>query len=501
MIVHSSEWTYASAAELAQALGEGKASANELARDAIERIESADSALNAICVKTYETALADAAEADARLARGERGALIGVPMTIKESFNLAGFPTTWGYPEARDYRPSEDALTVSRAKAAGAVILGKTNVPVALDDGQTYNPIYGVTNNPYDLKRTPGGSSGGSAAALAAGFGSLSIGSDIGGSLRVPAHFCGIFAHKPTLNLVPGRGQTPPFLPALPYSDDLAVVGPMARTAGDLIALLDAIAVPDELMDGVGYRLALPSARATALAGFRVLALAQHPLAPSDESIAAALDTLAAGLGKAGAKVSRASSLLPDLDAATRTYLRILAATMAAFMPEESFARLAAAADALEAFDPAGTSLTAERLRGGTQSVRSLAADYARRARLRAGWRAFFREFDALICPILPTAAFPHDHEPDQERRNLSVNGTELPYVDVLLLWPGVATLPGLPATAIPAGRTPEGLPIGVQIIGPWLEDRTTLELARLIELEFGGFVAPPAFAGTGRDA
>jgi amidase len=499
--MHRSQWTYASAADLAQALREGKASAVELARDAIKRIESTDAALNAMCVKTYETALAEAAEADARLARGERGALIGVPMTIKESFNLTGYPTTWGYPEARDYRPAEDALIVNRAKAAGAVILGKTNVPPALDDAQTYNPIYGVTNNPYDLKRTPGGSSGGSAAALAAGFGPLSLGSDIGGSLRVPAHFCGIFAHKPTLNLVPGRGQTPPFLPALPYSDDLAVVGPMTRTADDLIALFDAIAGPDELTDGVGYRLALPPPRSTTLAGARVLVLAQHPLGPTDAPVAVAVEALAAGLEKAGAKVSRASALLPDLDAATRTYLRILNATIAAFLPEDSFARFAAAADALEAFDPAGASLLAERLRGGTQSVRSLAADYARRARLRASWRAFFREFDALICPILPTAAFPHDHEPDQERRKLIVNGAEQPYVDMLLLWPGVATLPGLPATAVPAGRTAEGLPIGVQIVGPWLEDRTTLELARLIELEFGGFVPPPAFAGIGGES
>ena len=499
--MHSSQWTYATAADLAQALRAGKASAVELARDAIERIESADAALNAMCAKTYEIALIEAAQADVRLARGERGPLLGVPMTIKESFNLAGAPTTWGYPEARDYRPAEDALIVSRVKAAGAVILGKTNVPLGLDDWQTYNPIYGVTNNPFDLRRTPGGSSGGSAAALAAGFGPLSLGSDIGGSLRVPAHFCGIFAHKPTLNLVPMRGQTPPFLPALPYSDDLAVVGPMTRTAGDLIALFDAIAGPDELVDGVGYRLALPPPRATALAGFRVLALAQHPLASSDEPIAAALDTLAAGLEKAGAKVSRASALLPDLDAATRTYLRMLVATIAAFMPEELFARLAVAADAFEAFDPAGTSLAAERLRGATQSVRSLAADYARRVRLRASWRAFFSEFDALICPISPTAAFPHDHEPDQERRRLIVNGAEQPYPDLLLLWPGVATLPGLPATAVPAGRTAEGLPIGVQIVGPWLEDRTTLELARLIEREFGGFVPPPAFAGTGGEA
>ena len=195
--MHGSQWTYASAAELAQALGASKVSAVELARDAIERIEFADAALNAICVKTYESALAQAADADARLARGERGPLLGVPMTIKESFNLTGAPTTWGFPEAREYRPTEDALIVSRVKAAGAVVLGKTNVPVGLDDGQSYNAIYGVTNNPYDPQRTPGGSSGGSAAALAAGFGPLSLGSDIGGSLRVPAHFCGISLINP----------------------------------------------------------------------------------------------------------------------------------------------------------------------------------------------------------------------------------------------------------------------------------------------------------------
>ncbi len=339
--------------------------------------------------------------------------------------------------------------------------------------------------------RTPGGSSGGSSAALAAGFGPLSLGSDIGGSLRVPAHFCGIYAHKPTHDLVPPRGSTPPFLAALPGSVDLAVVGPMARTADDLIALFDSIAGPDELEDGVGYRLALPPPRATTIAGARVLVLTQHPLAPTDEAVVAALESLAAGLEKAGARVARASGLLPDPEAAARLYMRALLATLAARMPEEPFARLATAAQGL---DPGDTSLAAERLRGVNLTFRAWSGDNGSRARLRASWRTFFREFDALICPITQTAAFPHDHEPDQERRRLIVNGAPQPYLDQLL-WPGVATLPGLPATAIPAGRTPEGLPIGVQVLGPWLEDRTPLKLARLIEREFGGFVPPPAFA------
>ncbi len=489
--MHNSRWTYASAAELSRALAAGEDSAVEIARDAIARIESADGALNALCVKTYEAALADAAAADARLSRGERGPLLGVPLTVKESYNLAGTPTTWGFPEARDFRPAEDALAVARAKAAGAVVLGKTNVPVALGDWQSDNPIYGVTHNPYDLTRTPGGSSGGSAAALAAGYGPLSLGSDIGGSLRVPAHFCGVFAHKPTHNLVPPRGHAPPFAPALPGSLDLAVIGPMARTAVDLIALFDAIAGPDELEEGVGYRLALPPPRFENLVGARLLVLADHPLTAPDASVAATLETLAAGLEKAGAKVSRSSALLPDLDGATRLFMRMLLATMAARMPDARYAQLAAAAQGVA---PNDASLAAERLRGIAPSFRDWVGGNARRLGLRARWRAFFGDFDALICPVTQTAAFPHDHEPDQERRKLIVNGAPQPYLDQLL-WPAVATLPGLPATAVPAGRTAEGLPIGVQIVGPWLEDRTTLELARLIEQAFGGFTPPSGFA------
>jgi amidase len=489
--VHNSKWTYASAQALSAALAAGNVSAVELARDAMARIESADGPVNAICAKTYESGLAAAAEADARLARGECGPLLGVPMTIKESINLAGAPTTWGFPAARDYRPPEDALIVQRVKAAGAVILGKTNVPITLGDWQSYNEVYGVTNNPYDLGRTPGGSSGGSAAALAAGLTPLSLGSDIGGSLRAPAHYCGVFAHKPTHNLVPPRGSVPPFAPALPGSIDLAVLGPMARTADDLIALLDVIAGPDDLDEAVGYRLALPPPRVKTIAGARILVLAAHPQAPLDAPIAAALERLAGGLEKAGARVARSSPLLPDLAMAGRLFERLLLATLFARGPEADYK---SAADAAAKLNDADVSLTAERLRGATTTFRGWSADNSRRNGVRAAWRAFFREFDALLCPIATVAAFPHDHSPDQEQRRILVNGEPRPYLDGLI-WPGVATLPGLPATAIPIGRTDAGLPIGAQIIGPWLEDRTPLELARLIEREFGGFSPPPAFA------
>ncbi len=202
-----SQWSFKTAVELSAALAAKKVSAVELAQDAIARIERHDKKINAICVRDFDRGLAAARAADAALARGENKPLLGIPLTVKESYNIAGLPTTWGIPQQKDFVPPEDALSVSRVKDAGGVILGKTNVPVSLADWQSYNEIYGITNNPYDLGRTPGGSSGGSSAALAAGYGALSLGSDIGGSLRVPAFHCGVYAHKPSFNLVPTRGH------------------------------------------------------------------------------------------------------------------------------------------------------------------------------------------------------------------------------------------------------------------------------------------------------
>jgi amidase len=241
----------------ADALRAKRLSSLELTDRLIARIERLDTRLNAVIARDFDRARDAAKAADAALSRGDAGPLLGVPMTVKESFNVAGLPTTWGIPEAKGFRARDDALIVSRVRAAGAVILGKTNVPLVLGDWQSYNAIYGVTRNPWDLERTPGGSSGGSAAALAAGFGPLSLGSDIGGSLRVPAHFCGVTALKPTHGLVPSRGHVPPGAPALAREPDLAVVGPMARSVDDLVRLFDVIAGPDERGVGVGYRLAL----------------------------------------------------------------------------------------------------------------------------------------------------------------------------------------------------------------------------------------------------
>jgi amidase len=488
--VAASHFAFKTASETAAALASKSVSAVELTQATIDRIERYDSKINAVCVRDFDRALESARAADAAIARGERKPLLGIPLTIKESYNLAGTPTTWGFVPQKDFVAKQDAVAVQRVKGAGGVILGKTNVPVALGDWQSYNDIYGVTNNPYDTGRTPGGSSGGSAAALAAGYGPLSLGSDIGGSLRVPAHYCGVTAHKPTLNLVASRGHTPPPLPPLPIEHDLAVVGPMARCAADLSLLLDVIAGPDELDAGVGYKLALPPARHTALKDFSILVLDTHPLLPSDTSVRSAIGTLAENLAKRGARVERRSDLLPDLEKSARTYMRLLLSFLAMTFPPDAIEKVR---ENVSKLDPADNSLAAERQRGTVLNhTEWLFANGARTAE-RAQWRALFGAFDAVICPIMPTAAYPHDHTPEQSKRTIMIDNSPYPYVDQLT-WPGVATLPGLPATTIPIGFTTNGLPIGMQIIGPWLEDRTPLKLAELIEREFGGFVPPKGF-------
>jgi amidase len=485
-----SQWSFGTAVELSAALAAKKVSAVELAQDAIGRIERHDKKINAICVRDFERGLAAARAAAAALARGEKKPLLGIPVTVKESYNIAGLPTTWGIPAQKDFTPAEDALSISRVKDAGGVILGKTNVPLGLGDWQSYNDIYGTTNNPFDLGRTPGGSSGGSSAALAAGYGPLSLGSDIGGSLRVPAFHCGVYAHKPTFALAPSRGHTPPPFPPLPFDRDLSVIGPMARSAADLSLLLDAIAGPDPLEAGKAYHLDLPAPRHSELKEFRVLVVDTDPVMPTDKVVRGTIDKLAANLDKAGVKVARNSPLLPDFAASSRLYMRMLMSFLGATFPPEIYAGAAAAAAALP---PSETSLGAERLRGMALSHRNWVMDDGARARLRAQWRELFKTYDAVICPIMPTPAYPHDHSPEQESRRIIIDGKAHVYPDQLS-WPGIATLPGLPATAIPTGFSPDGLPVGVQIVGPWLEDRTPLKLAELIEREFGGFVPPPMF-------
>ncbi len=465
-------------------------SSRELVDAAIARIEAVNPRINAVVVKDYERARAAADAADAARSRGESKPLLGLPMTVKEQFNIQGLPTTWGRPDAKGWMPPGDALVVTRLKAAGAVILGKTNVPLDLGDWQSYNEIYGTTNNPWDLGRSPGGSSGGSAAALAAGLVPLELGADIGGSLRAPAHYCGVFSHKPSLNLVPMRGAGPPQAPVnVPVGNNLAVLGPMARSAADLALALDVLAGPDEMWDGIGYRLALPPPRHDQLVDYRVLVIDTHPLFPTAKSVSAVLNTLADALAKAGCKVTRPDRTMPPLAFLTRNYVELLAAEDQGSVTPQSRAQILADASTLP---PDDDSLRATYLRGATMShAAAIQAGYIRGG-LRARWQALFAEHDVILCPPMPTPAFPHDHSP-QLRRRIDVDGRSLPYGNQIV-WATIPTNCGFPSTTVPIARTDEGLPVGVQVIGGYLSDRTTLAFAGMIEREYGGFVRPPGF-------
>ncbi|WP_339039568.1 amidase [Bradyrhizobium symbiodeficiens] len=492
MTADAADLDYGSIGALSGALHARKVSASELLEHTIARIEALDGPINAIIVRDFDRARDAPRAADAALGRGERLPLLGIPLTLKEPFNVAGLPTTWGFPHFKDFQPADDALVVSRLRAAGAIIIGKTNIPIGLRDFQSYNEIYGATNNPWDLGRSPGGSSGGSGAALAAGFGPLSIGSDIGGSIRVPAHFCGVFGHKPSLGLVPLRGYSLPPAAPVPGQGDLAVVGPMARTASDLALSLDVIAGPDETRDGIGYRLALPAPRHHQLGDFRILVVDTHPLMPTGDAVRSAIGRLAERLGRSGARVARSSTSLPDLAESARLYMKLL---NAARSPRLTPAALEEAQGVAAALTPDDRSLQAERARGWGMIHRDWLALDAARLQLQQKWHQFFREFDAVVYPAAAVPAFPHDHSEPFDARQLDIDGKLYNYSDACFIWADPASTCGLPATAVPIERTPSGLPIGVQIIGPYLQDRTTIALAGLIEREFGGFCPPPTLS------
>ena len=478
-------------AALIAALQSRQISAVEVLDQAIARIQAHDVQLNAVVVRDFERARTAALAADAGLARGERRALLGVPMSVKESFNVAGLPTTWGVRSTTAMPVQTDAVAVDRLRAAGAVILGKTNVSTNLSDWQCVNPVYGLTRNPWNLERTPGGSSGGAAAALAAGFVPLELGSDLAGSLRIPAHCCGVFAHKPTHGLIPIRGHAPPGSPELSVNvdPDLAVVGPMARSAGDLALALDVLAGPDDA-EAIGYKLAMPPPRHARLSEFKILVLDEHPLLPISSEVRSAIERFCKDLRRSGCMVEKSSPLLPDLRLIADTFTRLLMSFIGANFPEAAYrARKEQAARMVDGT----TDEESVRFHALVASHRDWIQAHRTRISLSHQWRQLFRPWDLVVCPVLPTTAIAHD-DSDMQKRRIDVDGRPIAYASQAV-WVGLASLCGLPATAIPIGLGSSGLPIGIQIVGPYLEDRLTIGFAELVEREFGGFVPPPAYA------
>jgi amidase len=479
-----------SAVELAAQVRERKVSSRELLELYLSRIERLNGPINAVVTLAADAARARARQLDDELVRsGPRGPLHGLPMTIKDAYETAGIRSTGGAGDYAQHVPARNAVAVQRLIDAGAVVFGKTNVPAYSADMQSYNDIFGVTRNPYDLARTPGGSSGGAAAALACGFTALELGSDIGGSIRTPANWTGVFGHKPSYGLVPQRGHIPG-PPGTCSEADLVCCGPLARSAADLALSLDVIAGP-EGDRAKAWRLALPAPRAQALSQYRIAVWLDDAAFPVDHAVLQVLDRAASALEKAGARLDR--NARPDMTLAeiADNYTRLLNPILVSGMPQaviEALREHVAAARGQEQPD----AFTRFAARSTASHIDWLRA-HERRTRYNARWAEFFTRFDVLLCPVSGLAAIEHQHEGTPVTRTLRVNEMERPYLD-LLGWISMATAHGLPASVVPVGRTASGLPVGMQVIGPALEDRTPIDVAARIAEVAGGFAPPPGF-------
>ena len=476
--------TFKPAAELAQQIRDRQIGCLELLDHYLERVSRFNPQLNAIIVQDAERARERARQADAALARGEVwGPLHGVPMTCKGVVQRGGAADDVRLAAVEGERRRRRRAGDSAAEGGRAVLFGKTNVPLWLADFQSYNDVYGTTNNPWDLQRGPGGSSGGSAAALASGMTALEIGSDIGGSIRNPAHFCGVFGHKPTWGLLPPRGHATPGILA---QSDLSVIGPLARSAADLELSVLATAGPDELQRA-GYRLDLQAPSQTSLGDYRVAVWKNDDVAPVSQEVVGKIEAVVEAISRSGGTVDETAR--PDFVAreAHDTYQLLLQATLAARQPPDGFAKMQADAAALSADDDSERART---LRRQTATHWEYGQANEARTHLRWAWHDFFKTYDALIAPIMATPAFAHDHQ-RFEKRTIKVDGVPQPYFQQIF-WAGLAICAYLPSTIMPGGSSADGLPIGVQIIGPEYGDLKTIGLAKLLE-DAGFAFTPPS--------
>jgi amidase len=471
--------------QVAQWLDDGKVSAEDLVDACEVAWREWHGLINALVLSDFSAARAAARDSDRRRRAGEvRSVLDGVPFSVKESFDVAGWPTTSGNPALRGHVAARDAVVVQRLRDAGAILLGKTNVPLGLRDWQSYNAIYGTTRNPHDPTRTPGGSSGGSAAAVCAGLSFFDVGSDIGSSLRNPAHYCGIFSLKPSHGLVPLAGHG---TGAAHFGEqDINVAGPLARSARDLEIVLRMIAGPagDEALP---YRLQWPECPHRRLADFRVAVLPTHAQAEADGEVAAQIEQLGHWLAGHGARVDW--HVRPDFDAGElwHVYVTLLRATTSVHMDDAAFADALARSAAAPPGDHAYATL---QYTGATLSHRGWLRLQVARERFAAAWRRFFADYDVLLCPAAATTAFALDEAGEPWQRTVTVNGRPQP-MTTQLFWAGHSGLCGLPSAVAPIGPGASGLPVGVQIVAGRYQDLTALRFASLLE-EAGHDCRPP---------
>lgn len=487
------ELAFQSASELTRAIQDRRISSLELLELYMERVARLNPDINAIVATDFESARDRARKADDALAKGENwGVLHGLPVTIKDSIEVTGMPCTSGAPELKSNFPARNADVVQALLDAGAIVFGKTNLPFYAMDFQSYNEVYGQTNNPWDVSTTPGGSSGGSAAALAAGLTGLEIGSDIGGSIRNPAHFCGVFGLKPSFDIIPMRGHIPPppgiFKGEYSLPGDIAVVGPLARSARDLELVLDVIVAPPAYLK-TAWNIHLPPARKKRIQDHKIAVWLDDPVFPVDTLVGDALQNGLDALAKHGVGIQERK---PDIDFARshEIYTQLLSAVSSAGLPRDVFDQILKEVPNLVETDKG---YRAQRARGTALLHRNWLALNYERLKLRQRWADFFTEFDVFLCPAVPVTAFSHDHSPFFDR-TLTVNQDSKPYADTLLGWAGLTCVAYLPATIAPIGLAKNGLPVGLQIVGPYLEDKTSIHFAGLLEETLGGFMAPSGF-------
>lgn len=480
-----------SAVDLARLMRDGEISSVELLEHYVDRIERLNGGLNAIVTTDLDRARSAAAAADARQASGEAlGRLHGLPITVKDAIATAGIRTTGGAVELADNVPDTDAPVVSAVKDAGAIVFGKSNLPRWSGDVQATNPIFGTTNNAWDPDRGPGGSSGGAATAVAAGLTAFEIGTDIGGSVRLPAHFSGVCGHKPSFGIVPQHGYVS-HVSGGSTEADVNVFGPLARRVEDLQVLLDVMAGPSPDRSSA-WRLELPGPRHEKPADTRVAAWLDDPSCPVASEIAVLLERTAGLVEASGGAVDRSARPDVDFGSVWRTGLPLIsAATTPARTAEEFAEQVARAHD--DTLDPLA------RMRAGASAIRHrdwLLLTEARE-RDRRAWARFFDDYDVLLCPVSVTPAFEHQHEGNLYTRRITVDGVERPYAD-LVAWTSLIGYVYLPSTVVPIGLTESGLPVGIQVVAPFLEDHTALATARwleglLLDAGIGGYQVPPA--------
>jgi amidase len=478
---------FASATDVAAALRRREVSSVELVDLVLARIERHHAALNAVVTPRAREARERAQEADRALDRGDVwGPLHGVPITIKDTFETAGVRTTAGAALLSEHVPGSDAVVVERLRRAGAVIVGKTNVPLFASDWQSFNQVFGRTNNPWNLGHTPGGSSGGCAAAVAAGLSYLSVGSDIGGSIRIPAAFCGLFGHKPSLGVVPldGHIPPPPGTPAGMFLEELPVAGPLARGAADLRLALEVLGGPSGPR-AAAWRWKLPEARHDALREYRVHYVVDDPYCPVTAEVRGALTAAVDALRQAGATVVEGWPDGVDPAAQLGTYIYLLFQAMDAGQPEAVKAAIRAAAG--------GGPFASRRAQALDDRFHDSTAHRVAQEAARATWARFFATHDAFLSPVSFTPAIAHDPSEPMDARRIATPEGDRAYND-LLHWIMPATLTGCPATVAPVGRTGDGLPVGLQIMGPMFEDATPIHLAGALAAAIGGFEPPPGF-------